>query len=53
MLSKRYESTEVDRRFWLLVPSGTDGQPALTITNMTETNKYILLLFIGFFVLYL
>ena len=23
MLSKRYESTEVDRRTWLLVPSGT------------------------------
>ena len=23
MLSKRYESTEVDRRTWLRVPSGT------------------------------
>ena len=23
MLSKRYESTEVDRRIWLHVPSGT------------------------------
>ena len=23
MLSKRYESTEVDRRTWLHVPSGT------------------------------
>ena len=23
MLSKRYESTEVDRRTWLQVPSGT------------------------------
>ena len=23
MLSKRYESTEVDRRTWLYVPSGT------------------------------
>ena len=27
MLSKRYESTEVDRRTWLHVPSGKSGAP--------------------------
>ena len=35
MLSKRYESTEVDRRTWLHVPSGTpwSGPPAVTLTK--------------------
>ena len=30
MLSKRYESTEVDRRTWLHVPSGTHWSTLLT-----------------------
>ena len=33
MLSKRYESTEVDRRTWLHVPSVTPGPPAGTLTK--------------------
>ena len=33
MLSKRYESTEVDRRSWLHVPSGLTGPPAVTPTK--------------------
>ena len=32
VLSKCYESTEVDRRTWLHVPSGT-GPPAVTLTK--------------------
>ena len=31
MLSKRYESTEVDRKTWLHVPSGLIGPPAVTL----------------------
>ena len=30
---KRYESTEVDCRTWLLVPSGLSGPPAVTLTK--------------------
>ena len=33
MLSKRYESTEVERRTWLHVPSGNSGPPAVTLTK--------------------
>ena len=33
MLSKRYESTEVDRGTWLHVPSGLTGLPAGTLTK--------------------
>ena len=33
MLSKRYESTEVDRRTLLHAPFGTHGQPAETFTE--------------------
>ena len=33
MLSKRYESTEVDCRTWLHVPSGNSGPPAVTLTK--------------------
>ena len=32
MLSKHYESTEVDRRTWLHVPSGLTGPPAVRMT---------------------
>ena len=31
MISKRYESTEVDRRTWLHVPSGLTGPSAVTL----------------------
>ena len=31
MLSKRYESTEVERRIWLHVLSGETGLPAVTL----------------------
>ena len=33
MLSKRYESTEVERRTWLHVHSGKSGTPAVTLTK--------------------
>ena len=33
MLSKRYESTEVDSKTWLHVPSGLTGPPAVTLTK--------------------
>ena len=36
MLSKRYESTEVDRRTWLHVPSGLTGPPAVTLTKLLK-----------------
>ena len=46
MLSKRYEPTEVDRRFWLHVPSGThwstssDTQQVVEIQIETFTKMY-------------
>ena len=46
MLSKRYESTEVDRRTWLLVPSGThwstssDTHQVVEIQIETFTKMY-------------
>ena len=46
MLSKRYESTEVDRRTWLHVPSGTrwsnssDTQQVVEIKKETSTKMY-------------
>ena len=46
MLSKRFESTEVDRRTWLLVPSGThwstssDTQQVFEIQIETSTKMY-------------
>ena len=33
MLSKHFESTEVDRRTWLDVPSGTPWSSAVTLTK--------------------
>ena len=33
MLSKRYESTDVDRGTWLHMPSGLTGPPAVTLTK--------------------
>ena len=38
MFSKRYESTDVDRRTWLHVPSGT-GPPALTLNKLLKYKK--------------
>ena len=46
MLSKRYESTEVDRRTWLYVPSGTpwstssDTHQVVEIKKETSTKMY-------------
>ena len=46
MLSKRYESTEVDRRTWLHVPSGTpwstssDTHQVVEIKKETSTKMY-------------
>ena len=46
MLSKRYESTEVDRRTWLHVPSGThwstssDTHQVVVIHIETSTKMY-------------
>ena len=46
MLSKRYKSTEVDRRTWLHVPSGTpwstssDTHQAVEIYIETSTKMY-------------
>ena len=46
MLSKRYESTEVDRRTWLYVPSGThlsissDTHQVVKIQIETFTKMY-------------
>ena len=46
MLSKRYESTEVDRRTWLHVPSGThwstssDTHQGVEIQKETFTKMY-------------
>ena len=34
MLSKRYESTEVDRRTWLHVPSGTHWSTRVFVINI-------------------
>ena len=46
MLSKRYESTEVDRRTWLYLPSGTlwstssDTHQDVEIQKETSTKMY-------------
>ena len=46
MLAKRYESTEVDRRTWLHVPSGTpwstssDTHQEVEIKKETSTKMY-------------
>ena len=43
MLSKRYESTEVDRRSWLHVPSGTHWSTSSdthqVVENQIETSN--------------
>ena len=39
MLSKRYESTEVDRRTWLHVPSGTHWSTSSDIHQVVEIQK--------------
>ena len=44
MLSKRYESTEVDRRTWLHVPSGTPWSTSTDTQQVVEIKKKILLL---------
>ena len=50
MLSKRYESTEVDRRTWLHVPSGThwstssDTHQVVKLQNETQLNSEFIFL---------
>ena len=44
MLSKRYESTEVDRRTWLHVPSGTHWSTSSDTHQVVEIYKKRLLL---------
>ena len=39
MLSKRYESTEVDRRTWLHVPSGTHWSTSIDTHQAVEIQK--------------
>ena len=39
MLSKRYESTEVDRRTWLHVPSGTRWSTSSDTNQVDEIKK--------------
>ena len=39
MLSKRYESTEVDRRTWLHVPSGTHWSTSSDTHQEVEIQK--------------
>ena len=39
MLSKRYESTEVDRRTWLHVPSGTPWSTSSDTYQVVEIDK--------------
>ena len=39
MLSKRYESTEVDRRTWLHVPSGTHWFTSSDTHQVVEKQK--------------
>ena len=41
MLSKRYESTEVDRRTWLHVPSGTHKSTSSDTRQVVE-NKCVI-----------
>ena len=43
MLSKRYESTEVDRRTWLHVPSGTHWFTSSDTHQVVEIKKILLL----------
>ena len=47
MLSKRYKSTEVDRRTWLHVPSGT---PWSTSVYVHELENALRLLFLSLIV---
>ena len=39
MLSKRYESTEVDRKTWLHVPSGTPWSTSSDTHQVVEIKK--------------
>ena len=39
MLSKRYETTEVDRRTWLHVPSGTPLSTSSDTHQVVENKK--------------
>ena len=39
MRSKLYESTGVDRRTWLYLPSSTSGEPAETVSNSLKYKK--------------
>ena len=41
MFLKRYESTEVDRRTWLHVPSGLSGPPNKNLFHPEKTQKEI------------
>ena len=40
MLSKRYESTEVDRRTWLYVPSGTPWSTSSDTQQVIEIDHF-------------
>ena len=42
MLSERYESTEVDRRTWLHVPSGTPWSTSSDTYQVVEIKKSII-----------
>ena len=48
MLSKRYESTEVDRRTWLHVPSGTHTHSLCLYKKIIQTCYKRLLSFVVF-----
>ena len=43
MISKRYESTEVDRRTWLLMPSETLWSTSSDTHQVVENKKRLLL----------
>ena len=39
MLSKRYESIEVNLKTWLHVPSRLSGSPAVTVNKLLKSTK--------------
>ena len=49
MLSKRYKPTEVDRRTWLHVPSGTPWSTSSDTHQVVEYEKRLLLICIHHF----
>ena len=50
MLSKRYESTEVDRRTWLHVPSGTHWSTIIYIWYFIFYYFFIIFLLFYYFI---